>query len=432
MNTERLKKLMLNPCIKGIPGGTAPFEMGDIGAKGWNLLSGDLDFPLAVLRQSALEHNLAWFQKLIDSQGALLAPHGKTHMSPQLYQLQEQAGAWGVTVATVFQAQVYRAHGCRRIILANQLIGKREIRYILDELHGDADLDFYCLVDSREGAARLAAELEEHPLQRPLQVLLELGISGKRCGVRDPGQALELARHIAGLSAGITLRGVAAFEGLIMLPSAEESAQQTSEFLDRLCGLAEAMAAESLFAPGTVLLSAGGSAYYDLVLERLSQSPLGGRARVVVRSGCYLFHDSILYRNLFQRIQQRSGQRLGLNGGPIPALEVWGQVLSRPEPTRAVLGIGRRDISFDADPPLPEKWFRPGEHFRPEPLAEALTVAALNDQHALVNVHAGSSLRVGDLVGCGVSHPCTTLDKWQVLMVVDDDYRVTSAVKTFF
>lgn len=432
MNIDHLSKIILDGTVKGIPGGTPPFAMGDIGKKGWNLLRGDVPLPLAVLRQSALEHNLGWFQKLIDSQGALLAPHGKTHMSPELYQRQEEAGAWGVTVATVGQAQIYRAHGVKRIILANELVGKTETRFILDEMHKDADFDFYCLVDSAEGVEILAEEVANHPLRRPVNVMVELGIPGQRCGVRDPAEALNLARLVAQKSPHLSLRGVEAFEGLIMLPSVEESIQKVQAFLAQLCDLAEKIDGENFFGEGPVLLSAGGTGYYDLVMERLAQSALGDKSRVLVRSGCYLFHDSVLYRNLFQRITERSAARLNLSEGPLPALEVWGHVLSRPEPTRVILGLGKRDISFDVDLPVPEKWFRAGEHQQPQPLDKALTVTGLNDQHAMVDLPADHPLGVGDMVSCGISHPCTTLDKWQVLMMVDDAYQVVSAVKTFF
>ena len=432
LKTEHLLQTQLDSCTKGVPGGTAPFEMGAIGQKNWNVLKGDLPLPLAVLRHSALEHNQSWFQKLMDSQGALFAPHGKTHMSPQLYQRQEQAGAWGVTVATVSQVQVYREHGAKRIILANELVGPCEIDYILKELNRDADFDFYCLVDSREGVEMLEARAAEMGLKRPLQVLLELGIPGQRCGVRDTAQARELALFIAQKAPHLSLRGVEAFEGLIMPPSVAEAVRETREFLAGLVQLAEALESKDLFAPGPILLSAGGTAYYDLVLEQLSQSTLGEKASVVVRSGCYLFHDSQFYRNLYHRILERSGDRLGLDSGPQSALEVWASVLSRPEPTRAVLGLGKRDISFDLNLPIPEKWFRLGTHQIPQSVEGTLTITGLNDQHAMVTLPADHPLKVGDLVSCGISHPCTTLDKWQILMVVDDNYLVTEAIRSFF
>ena len=58
----------------------------------------------------------------------------------------------------------------------------------------------------------------------------------------------------------------------------------------------------------------------------------------------------------------------------------------------------------------------------------------MNDQHAYLRWGADEAdpAQVGDLIGCGISHPCTTFDKWRVLFTVDDAYRVTGAIRTFF
>ena len=56
----------------------------------------------------------------------------------------------------------------------------------------------------------------------------------------------------------------------------------------------------------------------------------------------------------------------------------------------------------------------------------------MNDQHTYLRVPAEADVRVGDLIGSGISHPCTTFDKWRALFTVDDSYRVTGAILTFF
>ena len=114
------------------------------------------------------------------------------------------------------------------------------------------------------------------------------------------------------------------------------------------------------------------------------------------------------------------------------ALELWGQVISRPEPTLAFLNFGKRDTGQDMGLPRPAKWFRKGLHEVPEAAPESWRLSKLNDQHAKLELPAEADLAVGDLVGCFISHPCTTFDKWPVLFSVDDDYRVVEAVKTFF
>ena len=113
-------------------------------------------------------------------------------------------------------------------------------------------------------------------------------------------------------------------------------------------------------------------------------------------------------------------------------MEVWAYVQSVPEPGLAVLSAGKRDISHDIDLPVVEKWFRPGLTERPEPLLGETAITALHDQHACLRFSGKTDLAVGDMIALGISHPCTTFDKWQLLWLVDDEYNVTGGIRTFF
>ena len=151
----------------------------------------------------------------------------------------------------------------------------------------------------------------------------------------------------------------------------------------------------------------------------------------VLRSGCYLTHDSLGYAAAFRRVVDETTLRLP-PGGLEPALEVWAHVQSRPESGRTILTMGKRDVSYDSSLPVPLHWYRPGAMARPEPMPRGHAVLALNDQHCHLGTPGESPLQVGDMVGFGIGHPCTTFDKWGLLMVVDEDYHVVDAVKTFF
>ena len=111
-----------------------------------------------------------------------------------------------------------------------------------------------------------------------------------------------------------------------------------------------------------------------------------------------------------------------------PALEVWAAVQSLPEPGIAIAGLGKRDVSHDAGLPLPIRVYRPGAGGRS---AAGLTTLALWDQHARLACPPGA-LAVGDLVGFGISHPCTTFDRWRALFTVDGADRITGAITTIF
>jgi len=431
MDTAALDAWMLDHRVKGMPGGIAPFPIGAIGERRWNVLREDLPLPLAVLKESALDHNGGWMRRFLDRSGAAIAPHGKTTMSPELFGRQLADGAWGITVATVQQLQVARDFGVRRVVLANQLIGRQAIRYAFEELKRDPRFDFYCLVDSTDNVARLAAAAREVRVGRPLQVLLEGGFRGGRTGCRDLASALTVARAVKAADPFLCLRGVEGFEGLLQGETPAAAAAAVGGFLDFLVEIAAACESEGLFGPETIILSAGGSAFYDLVTARFAAAGLAREFLVVTRSGCYLTHDSGMYRTAFAELRERSPDTDALGPGLVPALEVWAYVQSRPEPEKVLLTLGKRDVSYD-DMPVPLQWHRPGETGRPRPVPAGHLVTGLNDQHCHMTVPPASPLAVGDMVGFGISHPCLTFDKWQAICIVDDDYTVTSAIRTFF
>ena len=106
MDVSRLceiEDLLIDDRTKGIPGGVVPFRLGDIGSQSWNLLHEDLPLPVAILKASALAHNGKWMASFLELSGAVISPHGKTTMSPQLFERQLDDGAWAITVATVHQ-----------------------------------------------------------------------------------------------------------------------------------------------------------------------------------------------------------------------------------------------------------------------------------------------------------------------------------------
>jgi D-serine dehydratase len=434
MSLKDIDATVLDGRVKGIPGGVAGFPLGSIGGKGWNLLREDLPLPVAVLRRSALARNSKWMREFLALSGAVIAPHGKTTMSPQLFQQQLDDGAWAMTVATAQQLRICRDFGIARIVLANQLIGRQAIVYVLDEIKRDKQFDFYCLVDSVANVEILAAAARAAAPGRPLQVLLEGGMARGRTGCRDLAGALDVARAVKAAGPHLALRGVEGFEGLIHSDSPKDDAAAVASFLDFLGEIAVACEKEGLFAADTLILSAGGSAFYDIVVERFRRAGIKREFLLVIRSGCYLTHDSKMYREAFEHIRERRPDVESLGQGLEPAFEVWAYVQSRPEPEKAILTMGKRDVSYDVDLPMPLKWFRPGDGganaVRSVPAGHVVT--GLNDQHCHLAVPADSPLAVGDMVGFGISHPCTTFDKWQVVSLVDDDYNIVSAIKTFF
>src|SRR5271167_2771565 len=160
--------------FKGFPVGAAPVVLKEVGTRKWSLLRHDLPFPVAVIKGHALRHNRNWMRDFAGRNGVLLAPHGKTTMAPQIFAMQLEAGAWGITVATVNQLDVCIRFGLRRIIMANQLVGARDIASVIALLNGHPDLELHFLLDSRAQLDILSALSDKHGLQRRFNLLLEI------------------------------------------------------------------------------------------------------------------------------------------------------------------------------------------------------------------------------------------------------------------
>lgn len=405
------------PHWKGAPLG-APMSLRDLAASGLHALGGELPLPLLLLREDAVAHNVARMARFAEEEGALLAPHAKTMMSPELIARQIEANCWAVTAATPSHLGTLRRLGVQRILLANQLVERGAIRWLASELARDPAFEFACLVDAVDTVAMLDRELRAAGAPRPVAVLLEVGTPDGRAGVRTLEEALTVARATRD-AAALELLGVECYEGLAMnavrLP---ETLAAVDAQLDAVAETAQALHDAGLLAER--LVSAGGSAYFDRVLARFPRRDW----RVVLRSGCYVSQDGGFY----DAVSPLAGR--GHEPAPLrDALELWGAVLSRPQESLAVVGAGKRDAPFDVDLPRPVAW-RSSDGARGGELPGA-TVARLNDQHMTIALPCDArDPAVGDLVRFAVSHPCGAFDRWRVIPLVDERHHVVGAVHT--
>lgn len=360
----------------------------------------EVDGPVPVLDRAALDHNLAAMAGWCDRVGVSLAPHGKTTMAPRLIADQVAHGAWGVTVASLAQARVLHAFGVTPIVVANQVVDRAGLRWVARTLREDPDFRLLCWVDSVDGVALLDGSLAG--AGRPADVLVEMGAG--RAGCRTPAAAEEVARA-ATAARHLRLVGVSGFEGTLT------AVGDVDRFLGTMVSVARRLA--PLFEGDEVIMSAGGSAYFDRVAAILpGAAPPDRPLRTVVRSGCYLTHDAGYYAGITPAAR-------GVPDVPVfrDALRVRASVVSRPEPGLALLAAGRRDLPYDQG--LPVVVSCRGE------------VTALNDQHAYLALPPDEPLRPGDTVTLGVSHPCSLFDRWTLLPVVEGD-SIVDLVRTFF
>lgn len=390
---------------------------------GWNLLREDVSLPTAVLYRQRLENNLHWMQRFADSRNVSLAPHGKTTMAPALFARQLAAGAWGMTLATATQVAIAHAHNVRRVVMANQLAGKQNM-LIISELLVGGELDFYCLVDSVENIRELAAFFSTR--NQSLQVLIEIGVAGGRCGTRTPADVdrlvAEIARHPS-----IKLAGIETYEGVIHGDNLVERIRAHVVMVKNIC---EDLLAKNVFATPQVLLTGAGSAWYDIVADVFGKT-LNERILPIIRPGCYIVHDKGLCMHNQDRLMARCGPDCGVEGDLQSSLEIWACVQSIPEPGHAIIGMGKRDLAFDAGMPIPVLHYRPDTQ-RPQTAPQHWQAVSMMDQHTAMTFQPGDDLRVGDIIAFGTSHPCLTFDKWQQLCVIDDNYNVVDLIQTFF
>jgi D-serine dehydratase len=389
-------------------------------APGASLLT-DVSLPALVIHREALEHNIRWMQAFVSNSGAQLAPHGKTSMTPALFQRQLAAGAWGITLATAVQTRAAYAHGVRRVLMANQLVGTANMALIADLL-ADPQFDFHCLVDHPAQVAALGQYFASRGVR--LNVMIEYGVVGGRCGCRSEAEVLALAAAIQAQPA-LALTGIEGYEGVI---HGDRQISEIQAFAASLVRLAIELQAQGAFALAQPIVTASGSAWYDLIAESFDQHNAAGKFLSVLRPGSYVVHDHGIYKDAQCGVLERRGE---LSEGLRPAMEVWAHVQSLPEPGLAVVALGKRDIAFDAGLPIPLQCYREGALAAEVQLGEC-RVTAVMDQHAFMTVAPGCELRIGDTLSFGTSHPCLTFDKWRVGLLVDEQLRVVEQMPTTF
>ena len=401
-----------------LPAGMPVTRIGDLG---WNALR-DLEYPALVLHEEQLVHNITTMADYCRHHRVELAPHAKTSLSPQLIRRQMEAGAWGATAATAAQVRGLLAIGVRRILLANLLVDPVAIRWIVTHVLGEGDTGFCCYVDSVASVELLDRECDRTGPAGPLDVLLEVGYLGGRTGARSFEESFGVA-HAVNQSEHLRLVGVAGYEGLMPGAATGEPAGLEA-YLESIAETARHLNAAGLFAAGRVpLVSAGGSSYFDRVVARLGPDRFDFPVQTVLRSGCYLTHDHGIYR----RTSPLDGR--GTPTGPRlqPAFELLASVLSRPEPTLAIVGFGRRDVPFDDQ--LPIVLGRYGQDRRRSD-APGVRVTKLNDQHAFLQVPEELQVGLGEVWSFGVSHPCGAFDRWPAIPLVDHGHQIVGAVTT--
>jgi D-serine dehydratase len=426
-------EFLLTESLRGFPSGHASVTSDHLEALGLKPFDGRMQLPLISLDLSAFDANTALMMRYVREQGCAIAPHAKTPMSPALARRLVAAGAWGTTVADIRQAIVMANAGLSRLIIANEIGGRMAARRLSRALTGRTDIEVFIFADTADLVSALAAEWSGRQDLPRLGILPELGLA--RGGARNMGAAAAVADAALALETDrLCLAGVATYEGA----AATADPVETGERIDRLMSMTAdlfGIVRARVGAERPLVVTAGGSVHFDRVVKALAPAVAAdGKATLVLRGGAIFFHDHGIYERGLSALDARGGFRLG--GAPVaaaaafqPALRVWAEVLSRPEPGLAICGMGLRDVAMDQGLPVPLSLYRDG---RPIAALSGAAVSKLNDQHAFIDLPSGADVAVGDVVAFGISHPCTCLDRHSVLYGLDDHQAVVTAFPTSF
>lgn len=427
-----IKKSLQNtsPSYKGV--GNLLLDRHDDDNKQWNILQENVSLPAATLSSSAINHNQLWMETFAERFKFQLAPHGKTTMLPALFRMQAASEyCYGITLATVSQVTVAFSTGIKRVIMANQLVGKCNMEIISTIMEKDPTFEFICLVDAPDNVAQLGQFFEKR--KQNVKVLLEYGVDGGRTGIRDENQERAVLAELRNWTDSVSVVGVEFFEGIL------QDVTEIRRFINWALSRVQKLAAENVFINDEIIITGAGTAWFDLVAEDFlkfeENCPL--RLKKIIRSGCYLIYDNGMYAQMEQRVAKMNfgeGKEWKILSERLkPTLKVWAYVQSVPEKNLAIIGMGRRDAGNDSGFPVLHLHFRPGQaeptYFENTKFPE---VFKMMDQHTFLRIGDNDDFRVGDIVAFDIYHACTTMDKWRNVLLIDDEFNVCEVFQSEF
>lgn len=424
--------LVLDDRIRGFPAGHAPLAAAEITGMGWKPHDGVMSLPLLSLDRAAFEANVDWMMRYVRAHGLQIAPHAKTPMSPAIAAALIGAGAWGTTVADIRQASVMLHSGLSRLIIANEIGGPSAARRLAAMLRHHPDAELHIFIDSLATAEALEKVWRDTPDLPTLGLLVEVGAA--RGGARTLDAVEEILDFIlARETETFRLSGAAAYEGAAATADAKETAQRISGLMT-LTAEVYRIVRKRVGQDRPLIVTAGGSVYFDMVVQHLGPLVLPDKAAILVlRSGAIFFHDHGVYERGLAALDARGGFIIdGLTEKASnrfqPALRAWAEVLSRPQAGLAICGMGLRDAAIDQGLPRPLALHRGDTRHG----LDGASISKLNDQHAFVEWIGDLDVQIGDVIEFGLSHPCTCLDRHAVLYGLDASHTVTAVFPTSF
>ncbi|MFZ7104708.1 MAG: D-TA family PLP-dependent enzyme [Peptococcaceae bacterium] len=347
----------------------------------------DLDTPALVVDVNIMEKNIKNMQKKADEAGVNLRPHTKTHRTPALAKMQVQAGAKGITVAKVGEAEVMAAAGLDDIFIANEIYGKHKLAR-LKQVAANVKV---CLgVDNQEQVRALGEVFQDEA--KPIEVLIEIETGEERSGLIPGPEVVRLAEFIT-QTPNVKLKGVFSHEGHTYgAGSVEECISLFNKSQEDTLYAADLIRQEGLEIE-VISIGATPSLMQGEILPGITE----------IRPGTYILMDG--------------AQGHAINDYSRCALTVLATVVSKPTPERTVLDTGVKALTaFTRSNGI---CYTPG--FGLVKGFENLRLAKLYDEHGLINNReVNQKLKIGDKVEIIPNHVCPTCNLYDKIHMVQD------------
>ncbi|MDQ8735221.1 alanine racemase [Paenibacillus sp. LHD-38] len=349
----------------------------------------ELETPCVVIDGDVVERNIAAMAEAVARLGVKLRPHAKTHKLPEMAARQIAAGAVGITVAKISEAEVMASGGIRDIFVAYPLVSKSK----LDRAArlGRSGIRLIIGVDSLEGAKRVSeAALREGAV---LEVRLELETGLRRTGV-SMDKAVQIARLITELP-GIKLSGIFTYRGALVDGASTLDIKAAGHEEGRLM----AEAATALRTAGITIqdVSVGSSptAIYAAEIDGVTE----------VRPGTYIYQDRMQAAFGSSTLEQCAGAVLAT-------------IVSRPSDDLIVIDGGSKTFATDVQPGTAPLFLKGFGHVTGDPDA---VLERMNEEHGMIRVAPDAVYQVGDVIRIIPNHICSTVNLHSFVYIKETD-----------
>ena len=338
------------------------------------MLIADLETPAVVVDLDVMDHNLSRMAGYCRSKNLRLRPHTKSHKIPELAKRQLAHGAHGITVAKIGEAEVMLAAGITEMLIAYPIVGKGKAEK-LAELATRANITVS--LDSVEVARAISEEAKQRDAR--VNILVELDVGFRRCGITNEDEVLTVAREITDLPA-LEFKGLMFFPGHLQVPEQERAELRTgvNDFLERALARLEHAGLPVETVSGGSTPTAREGHLFSGVNE--------------IRPGMYIFND-------------RNMMGIGIASIEDCALSVIATVVSTSVPGRAIVDAGSKTFSSDRHLAGDGRGFG---MIKTDPDAE---LEHLSEEHGHLNISRSTrEYRVGERLAIIPNHVCSTVN----------------------